>query len=62
MYTDGYGWVWMPYEQAYTYVSPAEDDAYAYVSGVMTRNMMARDAAEGIDAFLTKRQPTWTGT
>ena len=38
------------------------DDAYAYVSEVMTRNMMARDAAEGIDAFLTKRQPTWTGT
>jgi hypothetical protein len=31
VYTEGYGWVWMPYEQAYTYVSPAEDDAYAYV-------------------------------
>jgi enoyl-CoA hydratase/carnithine racemase len=38
------------------------DDAYAYVSEVMTRNMLARDAAEGIDAFLTRRQPTWTGT
>ena len=38
------------------------DDAYAYVSEVMTRNMLAHDAAEGIDAFLTKRQPTWTGT
>jgi enoyl-CoA hydratase/carnithine racemase len=38
------------------------DDAYAYASGVMTRNMLAHDAAEGIDAFLTKRQPAWSGT
>lgn len=38
------------------------DDAYAYASEVMTRNMLARDAAEGIDAFLGKRQPIWTGT
>jgi enoyl-CoA hydratase/carnithine racemase len=38
------------------------DDAYAYTSEVMTRNMLARDAAEGIDAFLGKRQPVWTGT
>ncbi len=36
--------------------------AYDYASGVMTRNMLARDAAEGIDAFLGKRQPRWTGT
>ncbi|HSZ89412.1 MAG TPA: enoyl-CoA hydratase [Acetobacteraceae bacterium] len=38
------------------------DDAYAYASQVMTRNMLARDAGEGIDAFLGKRQPVWTGT
>ena len=38
------------------------DEAYAYASEVMTRNMLARDAAEGIDAFLGKRQPVWTGT
>jgi enoyl-CoA hydratase/carnithine racemase len=38
------------------------DDAYAYASEVMTRNMLARDAAEGIDAFLGKREPQWTGT
>jgi enoyl-CoA hydratase/carnithine racemase len=38
------------------------DDAYAFVSEVMTRNMLTHDAAEGIDAFLTKRQPTWSGT
>jgi enoyl-CoA hydratase/carnithine racemase len=38
------------------------DEAYAFASEVMTRNMLARDAAEGIDAFLGKRQPVWTGT
>ena len=34
-------------------------DAYAYASEVMTRNMLARDAEEGIDAFLEKRPPRW---
>ncbi len=38
------------------------DEAYAYASEVMTRNMLAHDAAEGIDAFLAKRTPEWTGT
>lgn len=37
------------------------DDAYAYAAGVMTENMMAADAAEGIDAFLAKRPPCWRG-
>jgi enoyl-CoA hydratase/carnithine racemase len=37
-------------------------DAYAYASDVMVRNMLARDAAEGIDAFLDKRPPVWSGT
>ena len=36
--------------------------AYAYAAEVMTRNMLAHDAEEGIDAFLTKRTPVWTGT
>jgi 1,4-dihydroxy-2-naphthoyl-CoA synthase len=27
---------------------------------VMVRNMMADDAAEGIDAFIEKRRPVWT--
>jgi enoyl-CoA hydratase/carnithine racemase len=35
--------------------------AYDYASEVMTRNMMAADAAEGIDAFLAKRPPVWRG-
>ena len=34
-------------------------DAYAYASEVMTENMMARDAEEGICAFIEKRDPTW---
>jgi enoyl-CoA hydratase/carnithine racemase len=36
-------------------------EAYDYASQAMTRNMLARDAEEGIDAFLTKRKPQWTG-
>jgi enoyl-CoA hydratase/carnithine racemase len=34
-------------------------DAYHYASEVMTENMMARDAEEGICAFVEKRDPTW---
>ncbi|MDO8605050.1 MAG: enoyl-CoA hydratase [Phaeospirillum sp.] len=37
------------------------DDAYAHAAEVMTTNMLARDAAEGIDAFLAKRPPRWQG-
>jgi len=37
------------------------DDAYAYASRVMAENMMARDAEEGIDAFIEKRPPVWKG-
>ncbi len=35
------------------------EDAYAYASEVMTRNMLARDAEEGLDAFIAKRPPVW---
>ncbi len=33
--------------------------AYAYTSKMMTINMMAMDAKEGISAFLEKRKPIW---
>jgi enoyl-CoA hydratase/carnithine racemase len=33
--------------------------AYAYTSKMMTKNMMAMDAKEGISAFLEKRKPKW---
>ncbi len=36
-------------------------EAYDYASDVMVRNMMARDAEEGIGAFVEKREPTWEG-
>jgi enoyl-CoA hydratase/carnithine racemase len=34
-------------------------EAYRYAAEVMTENMMARDAEEGIGAFLEKRAPKW---
>jgi enoyl-CoA hydratase/carnithine racemase len=36
-------------------------DAYATAVQGMARNMMLDDAAEGIEAFLTKRPPKWRG-
>ena len=35
------------------------DAAYAYTADVMTKNMLARDTEEGIDAFIEKRPPKW---
>jgi enoyl-CoA hydratase/carnithine racemase len=34
-------------------------EAYDLASEAMTRNMLAEDAAEGISAFLEKRDPVW---
>ena len=36
-------------------------EAYDYAGAAMTTNMLAADAAEGIDAFLAKRPPRWRG-
>lgn len=43
------------YRQLENSLTGAYDDA----SEVMTRNMLAHDAEEGIDAFLEKRTPSW---
>jgi enoyl-CoA hydratase/carnithine racemase len=37
------------------------EEAYRYAGDVMACNMMAEDAAEGIDAFIAKRKPVWKG-
>ncbi len=34
-------------------------EAYAHCAAVMTENLMAEDAIEGIGAFLAKRDPVW---
>ncbi len=36
-------------------------EAYDYASQVMVDNMLARDAEEGIGAFIEKRAPQWQG-
>jgi len=36
------------------------DAAYAYTRDVMVENMLDRDTAEGISAFIEKRPPEWT--
>ena len=35
------------------------DKAYKYTNRIMSENMMALDAKEGISAFLEKRAPKW---
>lgn len=36
-------------------------EAYAYTKDVMVKNLEARDAQEGIGAFIDKREPIWCG-
>jgi enoyl-CoA hydratase/carnithine racemase len=46
----------------YTQVEMPLAEAYDYTANIMVENMLARDAEEGIGAFLGKRKPEWTGT
>jgi enoyl-CoA hydratase/carnithine racemase len=46
-------------ETFYRQVEMGLQDAYRMASQTMVENMLHRDAVEGIDAFLEKRQPTW---
>ena len=43
----------------YNQIEMPIDDAYAYTGDVMVENMLWRDTAEGIDAFIEKRAPDW---
>ena len=43
----------------YRQVEMSRADAYDYASQVMVENMLARDAEEGISAFIEKRDPKW---
>lgn len=38
------------------------EEAYEYTGAIMVRNMMIGDAGEGIDAFIEKRRPAWSGS
>lgn len=48
-------------EAFYAQIEMPTADAYTYAADVMVQNMMARDAAEGIGAFIDKRKPEWKG-
>ena len=46
-------------EAFYNQIQMPLDQAYAYTGDVMVENMLYRDTAEGIAAFLEKRTPDW---
>jgi enoyl-CoA hydratase/carnithine racemase len=46
-------------EAFYRQIEQPLAEAYDYAAAVMVENMMARDAAEGIGAFIEKREPKW---
>jgi enoyl-CoA hydratase/carnithine racemase len=48
-------------EAFYNQIEMPLDDAYKYTAEVMTQNMLAQDANEGINAFIEKRSPDWRG-
>src|SRR5215472_411725 len=46
-------------EAFYRQLEMSLDKAYRYTAEVMVENLLARDAEEGISAFLDKRPPNW---
>ncbi|RKF15269.1 enoyl-CoA hydratase [Roseovarius spongiae] len=46
-------------EAFYAQLEMPLDAAYAHTGAVMVENMLWRDTAEGIDAFIQKRPPDW---
>lgn len=47
-------------EAFYQQLEMGLSEAYEHAAKVMVENMMARDAEEGINAFVEKREPLWT--
>lgn len=47
-------------EAFYQQLEMGLSEAYEHAARVMVENMMARDAEEGISAFVEKREPHWT--
>ncbi len=48
-------------EAFYDQIEMGLADAYDHAARVMVENLLARDAEEGISAFVEKRHPTWEG-
>jgi enoyl-CoA hydratase/carnithine racemase len=46
-------------EAFYRQLEMGLEDAYRYTADVMVENLLARDAEEGISAFVDKRAPKW---
>jgi enoyl-CoA hydratase/carnithine racemase len=46
-------------EAFYRQIEMPLHEAYSYTAEVMVENMLARDAEEGIGAFIDKRRPKW---
>ncbi len=46
-------------QMLYKQLEMGVDEAYAFAGSLMACNMMADDAAEGMDAFMAKRKPVW---
>ena len=46
-------------EAFYAQATMSLEGAYAYTGRVMAENMLHRDTAEGVQAFLEKRDPDW---
>ena len=47
-------------EAGYNQIELPTKKAYEYTSRVMALNMMEKDANEGIEAFVDKRDPNWS--
>lgn len=45
----------------YQQIDVSQEQAYGLMSETMATNVVSGDAQEGIDAFLTKREPVWQG-